>query len=152
MLVKTYGSAILGVNAMTVTVEVNVGEGVGFYLYEAGDGFAVICYWSEEDYIDHYRRYAISWDEEGNAIVGEATEGHIGFIPDNAEPAVREDEETMAEAMSAVLDEIKSLKAEVAALKGQPAAKPAHEEFKSEGSLKVNAPKGYGKFVERFSK
>ena len=32
MLVKTYGSAIIGVNAVTVTVEVNVGEGVGFFM------------------------------------------------------------------------------------------------------------------------
>ena len=138
-------------------IAAKLGEGVGFYLYEAGDGFAVICYWSEEDYIDHYRRYAISWDEEGNAIVGEATEGHIGFIPDGEEPAEpapaeREEDNTMAEAMSAVLDELKTLKAELAALKGQPAAKPAHEEFKSEGSLKTDAPKGYGKFAERFSK
>lgn len=126
--------------------------GEGFYIYEAGDSFCVICYWSEEDYIDHYRRYAISWDDEGNAIVGEATEGHIGFIPDEAEPAVREDEEAMVKAMSAVLDEVRNIKAEVAAIKGQPAAKPAHEEFNSDGSIKTNAPKGYAKFVERFSK
>lgn len=32
MLVKTYGSAIIGVNALTVTVEVNVGDGVGFFM------------------------------------------------------------------------------------------------------------------------
>ena len=32
MLVKTYGSAILGVNALTVTVEVNIGDGVGFFM------------------------------------------------------------------------------------------------------------------------
>ena len=32
MLVKTYGSAILGVNALTVTVEVSVGSGVGFFM------------------------------------------------------------------------------------------------------------------------
>ena len=32
MLVKTYGSAILGVNALMVTVEVNVGDGVGFFM------------------------------------------------------------------------------------------------------------------------
>ena len=138
---------------MADAVAAKLGEGVGFYIYEAGDDFCVICYWSEEDYIDHYRRYAISWDEEGNPVIGEATEGHIGFIPDDAEPAVREEEDdTMAEAMSAVLDEIKSLKAELAALKGQPAAKPAHEEFKSEGNLKTDAPKGYDKFAKRFSK
>lgn len=32
MLTKTYGSAILGVNAVTVTVEVNVLEGLGFFM------------------------------------------------------------------------------------------------------------------------
>ena len=32
MLVKTYGSAIVGVNAMPVTVEVSLGEGVGFFM------------------------------------------------------------------------------------------------------------------------
>ena len=32
MLVKTYGSAILGVSAITITVEVNVDKGVCFTL------------------------------------------------------------------------------------------------------------------------
>ncbi len=32
MLTKTYGSAIIGVNALTVTVEVNVTDGVGFFM------------------------------------------------------------------------------------------------------------------------
>lgn len=32
MLVKTYGSAIIGVNAVTVTVEVSMGEGSGFFM------------------------------------------------------------------------------------------------------------------------
>ena len=32
MLVKTYGSAIIGVSAQMVTVEVNVGDGVGFFM------------------------------------------------------------------------------------------------------------------------
>lgn len=32
MLVKTYGSAIIGVNAVTVTVEVSVSEGAGFFM------------------------------------------------------------------------------------------------------------------------
>ena len=32
MLVKTYGSAIYGVNALTITVEVNVEQGVNFML------------------------------------------------------------------------------------------------------------------------
>lgn len=32
MLVKTYGSAVYGVNALTITVEVNAGEGTGYFL------------------------------------------------------------------------------------------------------------------------
>lgn len=32
MLVKTYGSAIQGVNAITITVEVNIGKGVNFFM------------------------------------------------------------------------------------------------------------------------
>lgn len=32
MLVKTYGSAVSGINAITITIEVNVGQGVNFFL------------------------------------------------------------------------------------------------------------------------
>lgn len=32
MLAKTYGSALLGVNALTVTVEVTISDGAGFFL------------------------------------------------------------------------------------------------------------------------
>jgi magnesium chelatase family protein len=37
MLVKTYGSAVYGINATTVTVEVNVSQGVNFYLVGLAD-------------------------------------------------------------------------------------------------------------------
>src|SRR5690625_6833269 len=32
MLIKTYGSAVHGVNAITITLEVNVGQGVSYYI------------------------------------------------------------------------------------------------------------------------
>ena len=32
MLVKTFGSAVYGVNATTITVEVNIGKGAKFFL------------------------------------------------------------------------------------------------------------------------
>ena len=32
MLVKTFGSAVYGVNATTITVEVNIGKGIKFFL------------------------------------------------------------------------------------------------------------------------
>jgi hypothetical protein len=31
MLIKTFGSTLIGVNAITITVEVNVDQGVNFY-------------------------------------------------------------------------------------------------------------------------
>ena len=137
------------------------GEGFYFYIVEAGEGYAVICWWTDEDIVDHFRRYEVSFDEEGNAVLGESVEGRMGFIPDEAAPAAEpepetvEEDNTMAEAMSAVLDEVKNLKAEVVTLKaaiGQPAAQPAHEEFKSEGALKANVPdKRFEKFAKRFS-
>ena len=133
------------------------GEGFYFYLVEAGEGYAVICWWTDEDYADHFRRYEVTENEDGSFTIGDSVEGHMGFIPDDdplpAEPeAPVEEDNTMAEAMSAALDEIRTLKAEMAALKGMPAAQPAHEEFKSEGALKTNVPdKRYEKFAKRFS-
>lgn len=137
------------------------GEGFYFYIVEAGEGYAVICWWTDEDIVDHFRRYEVSFDEEGNAVIGASVDGHMGFIADEAEaepepaPAPEEEYETMAQAMSTVLDEVKNLKAEVVTLKaaiGQPAAQPAHEEFKSEGALKANVPdKRFEKFAKRFS-
>ena len=32
MLVKTYGSAVFGIEATTITIEVNLGQGVNFFL------------------------------------------------------------------------------------------------------------------------
>lgn len=32
MLVKTYGSAVEGISALTVTIEVNISQGVGYNL------------------------------------------------------------------------------------------------------------------------
>lgn len=133
------------------------GEGFYFYIVEAGEGYAVICWWTDEDLVDHFRKYEVSFDEEGNAILGASVEGHMGFIADETaaepEPEPAPEEDTMAEAMSAVLDELKTLKAEMAALKGQPAAKPVHEEFAGEGALNANVPdKRFEKFAKRFSK
>ena len=137
------------------------GEGFYFYLVEAGEGYAVICWYTGDDWSDHFRRYEMAQNEDGSFTVGESVEGHMGFIADEAEPAPApaeepaEEDETMAEAMSAVLDELKTLKADMADVKkrlGEPAAKPAHEEFKAEPKAPKATDPAYKKFVERFSK
>lgn len=38
MLAKTYGSAVFGVDATIITIEVNVGQGLGFYMVGLADG------------------------------------------------------------------------------------------------------------------
>ena len=32
MLVKTYGSAVAGIDATTITIEVNLGQGINFFM------------------------------------------------------------------------------------------------------------------------
>ena len=38
MLVKTYGSTIVGINAITITIEVNIDIGIAFVNREDADG------------------------------------------------------------------------------------------------------------------
>ena len=47
MLVKTYGSAVHGINATTITIETNIGQGVNFFLVGCGFpamGFSIALY------------------------------------------------------------------------------------------------------------
>ncbi len=44
MLVKVFGSAVFGVEATTITVEVNIDKGIGYHL----SGFARFCYKREQ--------------------------------------------------------------------------------------------------------
>lgn len=48
MLIKTYGSAVYGVNAMTITVEVNAGEGAGYFLIGLPDNAVKESQWRIE--------------------------------------------------------------------------------------------------------
>jgi magnesium chelatase family protein len=48
MLVKTFGSAVYGVNALTITVEVNIGEGTGYYLIGLPDNAVKESQWRIE--------------------------------------------------------------------------------------------------------
>ena len=128
--------------------------GLMFYIYEAGDGYAVICWWNEDDYLDHYRRYSISYEGE-EPVIGDYVDGHIGFIADGeADPAPAPENEEMASMFNDMVDLMKGMREEIDFLKSQmkePAAKPAHEEFSGEGG-ETKAPKGFEVFAKRFSK
>ncbi len=107
-----------------------------FFVIEAGDDFAVVEAW-DEDYIDHYYRYAVSWNEDGSANVADPVEVKMIWVPlDFVSPF----EKGAGEEVEALRAENAELKAQVEALKKEPAAEPAHEVVKTSTKLgKVNS-------------
>lgn len=121
-----------------------------FYIVEAGDDFAVICAW-DDDWVDHYFRYAVTWNEDGSANVADPVEVKQAFVPlDFVSPFEKnEAAEQAAEAMAAVTREkealaqqVADLQAEVERLKAAPAASPAHEQFTGAGARVDMGSKG----------
>ena len=107
--------------------------GIEAWLIEAGDDFAVVEVWDEdaEDY--HYERFAISWDEEGNVIVGESQEVKSEFVPVDAEspfeePKAEEGEEPKEEVAASAEPEELAVEEE-----------PAEEEDKDEKIVNLEA-------------
>lgn len=66
--------------------------GFDAWVVEAADEYAVVEVWADGG-VKHYR-FAISWDEEGNPVVGEMTEVEQEYVPVEeekpAEPVVEE--------------------------------------------------------------
>ena len=99
-----------------------------WYLYEAGDDYAVISVVNEETWEESFVRYSITWNEDGTANASDPVDVKLMFVPvDMESPFVKGNDEAEAE-MAALREENDSLKAEVAKLKKTPAAKPAHQE------------------------
>lgn len=137
------------------------------YLMEASDEYAIICTWNESG--EKYFKYDISWDEDGNAIIGGMTEVESAFVPVEENAPVEETpvvEETMSEETPEntederdLASEIDALKAEVDALKElikdivkEPAQDPIVEEFEV---IKKETKTGNAKLdkaISRFSK
>lgn len=69
------------------------------YLIEAGDDYAVVDEWVEEIMDYKYFRYEISWNEEGEVIVGEKSEVKPAFVP------VQEDVEKVSEEVTEMSEE-----------------------------------------------
>ena len=110
-----------------------------FWVVEAGDDFAVAETW--QNGADHkFLRFAISWDAEGNAIAGDPVEVKSMFVPvDYVSPFESE-------------PELEALRKEVAQLRARPAAKPAHEEVKAQGEVRLTGNSGKDRLLKRFLK
>lgn len=106
-------------------IESTLGEGNYAYIVEAGDGYAVVNVYNDENWEGSYIKYEVSWDENGNPTIGASEEVKSAFVPvDAPNPA---DETPSEEEFAALKKENESLKKEVAKLKKEPAAQPAHE-------------------------
>ena len=105
-------------------------RGDDFYIAEAGDDFAVICAW-DEDGVEHYYRYSVSWNEDGSANVTYTDEVKPAFVP------VGTDVEKVAEENARFQQQVRTLEASLAKMQAQPAARPAHEEAQSPAAVKT---------------
>lgn len=108
----------------------------GGYVCDAGEDFAIVCIWNDLTYTSHYYRFSLTWDAEGNPVIGDAEEVKPGYVPIDADPAPSEEE------FKSLKAEIASLKKEVEKLKKTPAAKPAHVEVKTTQDFKKTGNKG----------
>ena len=117
--------------------------GIEAYLMEAGDDFAVVEYWTGEEY--KLRKYAITWGEDGEPVIGESEEVKPAFVPVEEKPAEDPASEEKFEEEGEDKDaKIANLEAEIARLEEEngelkerikeleekPAAESAEEEFK----------------------
>ena len=117
------------------------------YVCDAGEDFAIVCTWSEITLTSHYYRFSLTWDAEGNPVIGEAEEVKPGYVPVDADPAPAAPAPSEEE-MNRLKAENASLKAEVEKLKKTPAAKPAHEEVVTA----FQAPKTGNKGLDNLSR
>jgi hypothetical protein len=117
-----------------------------FYIAEAGDDFAVVCAW-DEDYVDHFYRYEVSWNEDGSANVANPVEVKSMFVPiDFVSPFEKGAEAEIREQNSRLQKQVRTLEARIEKLSKEPAARPAHEEAQA-GEVKATGNKGLDKLA-----
>lgn len=123
-------------------------KGIDGWLVEAGEDFVIIGVWQEASMVDKFFKYGVSWDAEGNAIIGDGVEVKSEFVPVDEKPveekpAEEKPEEFEEEEPEDKDEKIKNLEAEVARLEQEngelkerikeleekPAAEPASQEF-----------------------
>ena len=134
----------------------NTGEDEWGWLASAGDDFGVYEYQSADtDWFTKSVRYAINWDEDGNATASDPQECRLAYVPmdfdDSAAfgaPAADEgpSEEEFEQAVQAAADykaEIATLQARIAELEKTPAGPSAREKYnRNEGGPLLSGSTG----------
>lgn len=61
------------------------------YVVEASDDYAIISSWGEDE-LEHYFKFDLTWDEEGNVSVSDPVEVKRTYVPIDEEPESNEEE------------------------------------------------------------
>ena len=103
------------------------------YVVEASDDYAIISSWGEDE-LEHYFKFDLTWDEEGNVSVSDPVEVKRTYVPIDEEPEPEEEKPAEESENEEPADE--------EATKNEPAALSAQEEFaKLDGNKKVSSNK-----------
>lgn len=122
-----------------------------FYIAEAGDDFAVACAW-DEDWVDHYYRYEVSWNEDGSANVANPVEVKSMFVPmDFVSPFEEKADDEVREENAKLQKKVRNLEARMQKLLAEPAARPAHEEMQG-GEVKTTGNKRLDRLAKYLAK
>ena len=111
-----------------------------FYVVDAGDDFAVASVWDEEKG-EYFLRFAISWDEAGNAVAADGVEVVPAFV-------TPEERDAADAAFRTMKEDYEKVKAALEEMQRTPAAKPAHEEFAAEGKKSRTGNKGLDRLAQ----
>lgn len=127
------------------------GDEAPWYLYEAGDDFAVIAVWDEAAYKEHYVRYDIAWNEDGTAVASNPQDVELEFVPADGDPAEPEETVTEEDFAAAVRTaeslqaENDTLKARIAELGRTPATKSLREKHAADETFSAMREKRTGR-------
>ena len=128
-------------------------KGIECWLADAGEDFAIAAIWSDESAQDHFWKYSVSWDEEGNAVIGEGVEVKSEFVPvekssvDEEKPAEDENLSRIAELEA----ELNKANARIEELENKPAASSASEEFEKISEPVKTGDAKLDNLIRRFS-
>lgn len=141
-------------------------KGIECWLADAGEDFAIVAIWSDESAQDHFWKYGVSWDEEGNAVIGEGVEVKSEFVPVEKEKSSVDEEfddkddkisnleqevARLTEELGAAKEENDQLKAQIKELEEKSAASSASEEFEKINEPVKTGDKKLDNLIRRFS-
>ena len=109
-----------------------VAKGIEGWLVDAGDDFVVVGVWQEDAMQDKFWKYGVSWDEEGNAVIGDGIEVKSEFVPVESNVEPEPEVEAEAETTEETFEEEQPAEEPAEPIEEQPEVEPEAEEQPAE--------------------